>query len=173
MSRYFLSCANSICYSGYGAVFIGKKIVKDQSVGVRNVSLTVAYRFYLIANSILGYIFLCGGRISDSDHQEFLSCRDLFYSYINKNGCSFCKDIVLAEKIFEYFDHSEYQDLLHFERDLAELSSLTVIFSESPGSIAELGSFSVLNTIQERLLVVMHQDDTHQESFIWRGPVSF
>ncbi|MFX1537590.1 MAG: retron St85 family effector protein, partial [Promethearchaeota archaeon] len=39
--------------------------------------------------------------------------------------------------------------------------------------IAELGSFSVLNTIRERLLVVMHQDDTHQESFIWRGPVSF
>jgi hypothetical protein len=75
--------------------------------------------------------------------------------------------------VFAYFDHSDYQDLLGFERDLAELSSLTVLFSESPGSIAELGSFAVLNTIQDRLLVVMHQDDTHQESFIWRGPVLF
>lgn len=75
--------------------------------------------------------------------------------------------------MFKYFEHSDYQDLLGFERDLAELSSLTVLFSESPGSIAELGSFSVLKTIQERLLVVMHQDDAHQESFIWRGPVMF
>ena len=119
------------------------------------------------------FIFLCGGRVSDNNQNKYLSCRDLFYSYINQNGCSFSKNVVLAETIFEYFDHSDYQDLLHFESDLAELSSLTVIFSESPGSIAELGSFAVLNTIQERLLVVMHQDDTHQESFIWRGPVSF
>jgi len=119
------------------------------------------------------FIFLCGGRISDNHQNKFLSCRDIFYSYIDQNGCSFRENVVLAEKIFEYFDHSDYQDLLHFERDLAELSSLTVIFSESPGSIAELGSFAVLETIQDRLLVVMHQDDTHQESFIWRGPVSY
>lgn len=75
--------------------------------------------------------------------------------------------------MFKYFEHSDYQDLLRFESDLAELSSLTVLFSESPGSIAELGSFAVLKTIQERLLVVMHQEDAYQESFIWRGPVLF
>ncbi len=115
-------------------------------------------------------IFLCGGPISN-DQGKFLSCRDIYYSYINKNNCSFRKNIIRAEEVFEYFDHSDYQDLLRFERDLAELSSLTVLFSESPGSIAELGSFAVLNTIRERLLVVMHQNDAYQESFIWRGPV--
>lgn len=118
------------------------------------------------------FIFLCGGPISN-DQEKFLSCRDIFYSYINKNSCSFRENIIRAEEVFEYFDHSDYQDLLRFERDLAELSSLTVLFSESPGSIAELGSFAVLNTIQERLLVIMHQDDAHRESFIWRGPVLF
>jgi len=118
------------------------------------------------------FIFLCGGKISENS-AKFLSCRHFFYSYINQNGCSFSKNVVLAEKVFEYFEHSDYQDLLDFERDLAELSILTVIFSESPGSVAELGSFSVLNTIQERLLVVLHKEDTHQESFIWRGPISF
>ena len=56
---------------------------------------------------------------------------------------------------------------------MAELSALTVLFSESPGSIAELALFSVLKTIQDRLLVVMHKDDSNQESFIWRGPVQF
>lgn len=118
------------------------------------------------------FIFLCGGPISN-DQRKFLSCRDIFYSYINKNSCSFRENIIRAEEVFKYFDHSDYQDLLSFETDLAELSSLTVLFSESPGSIAELGSFAVLNTIQERLLVVMHQEDTHRESFIWRGPVLF
>ena len=118
------------------------------------------------------FIFLCGGKISEDDN-VFFSCRDLFYSYINKNGCSFKDNVVLAEQVFEYFDHSDYSSLLLFEKDLAELSILTILFSESPGSIAELGSFAVLENIQRRLLVVMHQDDTHQESFIWRGPISY
>lgn len=77
----------------------------------------------------------------------------------------------MAEEVFHYFDHSSYQDLLCFERDLAEISALTVIFTESPGSIAELGSFAVLQPIQEKLLIVMHRDDAEKESFIWRGPV--
>ncbi len=81
------------------------------------------------------------------------------------------QDIVLAEDVFDYFYHSEYTDLLDFERDLAELSALTIIFSESPGSIAELGSFAVLDTIRERLLVVMHKDHWEKKSFIWRGPI--
>ena len=120
------------------------------------------------------FIFLCGGPISiGSDSGKFLSCRDIFYYHINNNPCSFREKIIRAEKVFEYFEHSNYEDLLIFERDLAELSSLTVLFSESPGSIAELGSFAVLNTIQERLLIVMHQDDTHRSSFIWRGPILF
>jgi hypothetical protein len=118
------------------------------------------------------FIFLCGGPIS-KDPKIFLSCRDIFYAYIRKNNRAFCANIIRAEQVFTYFQHSDYHDLLNFEKDLAELSALTVLFSESPGSIAELGSFSVLKTIQDRLLVVMHQDDAYQESFIWRGPVLF
>ncbi len=118
------------------------------------------------------FIFLCGGPTSESK-ENFESCRDIFYRYINENICSFKGDIVLAEKIFDYFKHSAYGDLLHFERDLAELSILTIIFSESPGSIAEFGSFAVIDTIQEKLLIILHRDDTDKESFIWRGPASY
>ncbi len=77
----------------------------------------------------------------------------------------------MAEEVFNYFKHSAYKDLVCFERDLAELSALTVIFSESPGSIAELGSFAVLKPVQEKLFIVIHEDDAEKESFIWRGPV--
>jgi hypothetical protein len=117
-------------------------------------------------------IFLCGGPISEIP-ENFESCRDIFYKYINKSHYPFRDKVLLVEKVFSYFKHSVYQDLLSFERDLAELSALTVIFSESPGSIAELGALAVLKTVQERLLVVIHEDDADKESFIWRGPVLF
>lgn len=117
-------------------------------------------------------IFLCGGPISKTP-ENYESCRDIFYQYINSNKCTFRENVLLVGQVFRYFDHSIYQDLLRFERDLAELSALTVIFSESPGSIAELGSLSVIETVQERLLVVIHEDDANKESFIWRGPVLF
>lgn len=117
-------------------------------------------------------IFLCGGPISEIP-ENFESCRDIFYKYINKSHYTFRKKVLLVEKVFSYFRHSAYQDLLRFERDLAELSALTVIFSESPGSIAELGALAVLKPVQERLLIVIHDDDADKESFIWRGPILF
>ena len=118
-------------------------------------------------------IFLCGGPIS-KNNAGFKSCRDIFYQHVkNANTCPFRDNVILAEQIFRYFEHSAYQDLINFERDLAELSSLTVLFSESPGSIAELGSFAVLKKVQDRLLVVMHENDALKESFIWRGPALY
>lgn len=118
-------------------------------------------------------IFLCGGPIS-KNKTEFKSCRNIFYQHVkNTSTYLFRENLILAEEIFRYFDHSEYQDLINFEKDLAELSSLTVLFSESPGSIAELGSFSVLPNVQNRLLVVMHENDAFKESFIWRGPALY
>ncbi len=115
-------------------------------------------------------VFLCGGPAS-KENLPLKSCRAIFYHYIkNQAACSFRDNVILAEDIFSYFKHSSYPDLIRFEKDLAELSSLTVLFSESPGSIAELGSFSVLPKVQERLLLVMHEEDASKESFIWRGP---
>lgn len=119
------------------------------------------------------FIFLCGGPVPTNDEtKEFMSCRDIFFNFILCNNYSFSGQIILAEEIFTYFDHSSYDDLLTFEEDLADLSSLTIIFSESPGSIAEFGSFAVLDSIRDKLLVVLHENDSHKESFIWRGPAS-
>jgi len=118
-------------------------------------------------------IFLCGGPTSE-DSKGYKSCRDIFYKSIkNSPSCPFKDNLVLAEEIFRYFQHSSYKDLISFETDLAELSLLTVVFSESPGSIAEFGSFAVIKEIRERLLVVMHEEDANKESFVWRGPALF
>ncbi|MGM0609198.1 MAG: retron St85 family effector protein [Candidatus Muiribacteriota bacterium] len=120
------------------------------------------------------FILLCGGEISYDSPSSFKSCRDIFFRYIADKRPPFKNKIILVEKIFNYFSHSEgYSNLLDFEKDLAELCALTVLFSESPGSIAEFGAFSVLETIREKLLIVMHEDDSNKESFIWRGPASY
>jgi hypothetical protein len=81
--------------------------------------------------------------------------------------------VVLAEKTLQLFDGSAYGDLLAFERDLASLSSLTVVFVESAGSIAELGSFSVLPEIHRKLLVVIEHGYANKPSFIWLGPARY
>jgi hypothetical protein len=114
-------------------------------------------------------IFLCGGSVSGNS-SGFTSCRDIFFNYIKNSKCSFKNKLILAERTFDYFKHSGYQDLLLFEKDLAELSNLIIIFSESPGSIAEFGSFAVMPKIRDKLLVVLHEDHAEKESFIWRGP---
>ncbi len=117
------------------------------------------------------FIFLCGGPISRNGH-DFGSCRHIFYSHIKESARPFRDDVLLAEEVFNYFEHSAaYQDLLRFERHLAELSALVVIFLESPGSIAEFGSFATLEPVREKLLIVIHEEHTDKESFIWRGPV--
>ena len=51
---------------------------------------------------------------------------------------------------------------------------MTIVFSESPGAIAEIGSFSVLENIKDRLLLVLHEEDAKRsDSFIWKGPVTY
>jgi hypothetical protein len=117
-------------------------------------------------------IFLCGGRVSRQEG-EFCSCRDVFYKSSSLRESSIAPKIVLAEDVFTYFEHTSYPDLLSFERDLAELSALTVVFPESAGSIAELGSFAILEGVSRRLLVVMHEKHSEKETFIWQGPIKY
>ncbi|MGA3282485.1 MAG: retron St85 family effector protein [Smithella sp.] len=118
-------------------------------------------------------IFLCGGPFKNNDN-EFKSCREIFFRHIHETQkFEFRKNVILAEDIFNYFSHSSYTDLITFEEDIAELAALTVIFSESPGAIAELGTFAVLKQVQERLLVIINEEDAEQESFIWRGPALY
>ena len=96
----------------------------------------------------------------------------MFYSYVNRRGDCISRNIILAEIIIQLFDDSGYPDLLTFEKDLAAISLMIIIFSESPGAIAELGSFSALENIKDRLILVFHEEDvSDKNSFIWKGPV--
>jgi hypothetical protein len=80
---------------------------------------------------------------------------------------------VTPEEFRIFAPDGPYKDWLSFEREFAQIVDLVVLFSESYGSVAELGAFSVVEEIASRLLVVI--DDKHygDSSFIKLGPLLF
>lgn len=118
-----------------------------------------------------GFIFLCGGPTDIKSHHP-ISIRDAIYRELAKDPIVEVK-IRVAEHYKDWSHDSIYGDLLSFERHLAELSSVIVLSLESPGSIAELGLFSVIDEFQEKLLVFMETSHYQSESFIKLGPVNY
>jgi hypothetical protein len=118
-----------------------------------------------------GFIFLCGGPTDVTSHQP-ISIRDAIYRELAKDPKVEAK-IRLAEHYKDWSHDSTYRDLVSFERHLAELSSVIVLSLESPGSIAELGLFSVIEEFQEKLLVFIETTHYQSQSFIKLGPVNY
>jgi hypothetical protein len=118
-----------------------------------------------------GFIFLCGGQ-TDVRSIEPVSIRDAMYRELVKNS-AVDKRIRMAEHYKDWSCESVYRDLVSFERHLAELSSVIVLVLESPGSIAELGLFSVVEAFQGKLLVFIETDHYQSSSFIKLGPVDY
>ncbi len=78
---------------------------------------------------------------------------------------------ILAEDLNAFFPEGEYKDILKFETDIAQICDLIILFSESYGSAAELGAFSMIEEIALRLLVVIDDFNYDKLSFITLGPV--
>lgn len=119
------------------------------------------------------FVLLCGGERTDINIPSPKSLRDAFlksdfYSTI-KNG-----RISQIEDIREYFDKdAPYKELVTFENDIAQLSDLVLLFSESPGSFTELGVFASHKEIAKKTLVVIQQKYLGKDSFIAKGPIAY
>lgn len=79
--------------------------------------------------------------------------------------------IILAEEFNGFFYRGSYTDILSFEADLAQISQLIMLFSESFGSAAELGAFSMVKEIASRLLIIIDDKNYIEDSFIKFGPI--
>jgi hypothetical protein len=122
------------------------------------------------------FIFFCGGSIphNSSPKGPFISVRHYILEYLKREHPEIANKIVLAETITDWFRGGFYKDLLTFEKDLAGLASAIVLFVESPGAIAELGVFSCIGEINEKLLVFVHEDHyNNEDSFIKLGPITY
>ncbi|WP_313071196.1 retron St85 family effector protein [Atlantibacter hermannii] len=120
-------------------------------------------------------IFLCGAKVAPLEDAQ-TSMRGMFYKYCKDNDSRLFNKLLLAEAFKNYLKESHYPDLISFEKDIANISSLIVIFLESSGSIAELGLFCNLVDINKKLLVIVPEHEvkgSKKESFIYLGPLSY
>lgn len=115
------------------------------------------------------FVFLCGGKInSDASAARLLSLRDFIYRRLPR---SIIPRLVLAENAAELFELSGYRDLMEFEKDIAQIASLVALVAETPGSLAELGAFSVIEEVSNVLYVLVREElHGHTKSFIRLGP---
>lgn len=117
------------------------------------------------------HIVVCGGEISVQSGREYVSARNRFLTVTAASYSSLSRDVLLPEEIKEWNHDAVYGDLLDFEMDLAHLTSAILLFPESPGSIAELGSFSCIPSLAEKLLLVIKAGHYLDKSFIALGPI--
>lgn len=82
-------------------------------------------------------------------------------------------NILQIEEIRDFFEKdSPYIDLVEFEKDIALICELVILFCESPGSFTELGCFSMIDEIYEKILVIVQNHYLSQSTFISQGPVA-
>ncbi|WP_419816534.1 retron St85 family effector protein [Glacieibacterium sp.] len=118
-------------------------------------------------------IFLCGGPYTDVSTPGTASMRDAFLK-INSHPALGRREIVLAEDFTTLTTFSaHYGDILEFETDLAQITELILLFCESAGSFAELGSFASTLEIASKLLVIVRDHYWKDNSFIKLGPLMF
>ena len=99
------------------------------------------------------------------------SQRDAFVRWLRRNRTDLSKRLLLPENYDDWNDFNTYSDLLRFEEDLGYVTSVVVIFLEASGSIAELGAFSQINTLNQQLVVVVADVHHPKKSFISLGPL--
>ncbi|HEV3332635.1 MAG TPA: retron St85 family effector protein [Bryobacteraceae bacterium] len=114
-------------------------------------------------------IFLCGGAVGETGPDK--SARDYFYRHLKSKATKIAQRVRLAEAVNAWFRGNEFPDLLELENYLADLADITVLFVESPGSIAELGAFAASDVLRPKTLAVLNASHSSDRSFITDGPV--
>lgn len=114
-------------------------------------------------------VLLCGGKVefdAPSESPEF-SLRHA----ISRSFTTF--EIFRPEEIKSWQADSIFSDLISFERELASICSIVVIVLESEGALAELGAFSQLSELSEKIIAIRSSHFVAHDSFINLGILRF
>ena len=113
-------------------------------------------------------LFVCGGDVPD----EAVPLRSLRHTFLVQQRIPQLR-VALAEEVFRRLSRfSQQYDLLAVESHIAFLTRTILLFSESPGSIAELGAFSVLKECARKLCIVLDREHAEPGSFIYDGLIA-
>jgi hypothetical protein len=128
------------------------------------------------------FIFLCGGSTERTPQSEvenertperYQSMRKAIYDIASDKLPLFYKKIVLAEFYQDWFEHGMVKNLIDFEMAIADMAGSIVLILEAPGAYAELGSFSVLETLAEKLILVVNENTITPDTYISLGPIKY
>ncbi|MGF7480581.1 retron St85 family effector protein [Providencia sp. SP181] len=123
-------------------------------------------------------IFVCGGPMNATP----MSVRDHFFLHVASNEPKLSDSLVLAEDFKDYFKDGAYSDLMSFEDDIANISTLVIICLESAGSLVELGLFVNRKNLAQKLHVIAPLNEIEgdaqrnippKSSFIYLGPLEY
>ena len=123
----------------------------------------------LLKNSVLKKktrIFLCGPGIGGVNFSIREFAREQLASIPNVS-VHYGEEI---EKLATF--KRRKHDLQTLEVEFAHASDFTLLILESPGSIAELGTFSMMKNLRGRLVVLVPSQFYRDSSYIARGPLS-
>lgn len=117
-------------------------------------------------------VLLCGGSVNIKNHPDvpdlpLASLRDA----ISRSNTAY--EIFRPEEIKSWQSDGIFKNLMDFEADLASICSLVVIILESPGSLVELGAFSQLPDLSEKIIAIRSSGFTEDPSFINLGILRF
>lgn len=122
---------------------------------------------YKPAYSFKTTIFLCGAEISNKNKLRYKISKQLrSYKYFFKY------DIIYPEDIFdELLYSSKTKDVLSLESLLADSVDSIVLIPESPGSFAELGTFSNDIKLRKKMICIVDKKYRKKRSYINQGPL--
>jgi hypothetical protein len=117
------------------------------------------------------FILVFGGPLGGPE-DPIKSARQMFLNWTKVNRRDL-DDWLIKPEDYEssWNSHQGYPNLIDFERDSVCLTRAVILFSESPGSHAELGAFCMDPVLSERLFVVISEEHYNAKSFIAKGPV--
>ncbi|MDG5495139.1 retron St85 family effector protein [Niveispirillum sp. BGYR6] len=120
----------------------------------------------------INVVLLCGGQYKQNNDGPPLSLRDAFLNAVPPPSIMKEYELIQAEEITQQFNFSNfYDDILKFETDIAQIVHLIILFCESQGALTELGAFSVIDEIMNRLFVIIDENYWSHDSFIKLGPL--
>ena len=113
-------------------------------------------------------VLLCGGYVPENSYQTGNS---VSYSSIRHQLSDVYTDFeqFRPEEITNWQTDGIFKNLMDFEIDLAGICSLVIIILESAGAIAELGAFSQLDDLKNKLVVFISDIHANENSFINLG----
>ncbi|HGM7082630.1 TPA: retron St85 family effector protein [Serratia marcescens] len=119
------------------------------------------------------FVFICGGIRNQVGALRPGSMRDALLLRISETDRGLNDRIKEAEEFQDWLEHSRVDNLIDFEIVLADLASSVVLVVEGLGAYAELGAFSIIESISKKLITIFNMNTVIDKSFINLGVIKY